>query len=136
MLFHRYSRRQELKKLQAQRGIGSNELSSIMKTIGASTDADAHKEQSPAEKQAELDAFDQKIYRAQCQMNEAMAAQLKMLGVPFFGTSPDRLVADDDDVNPDVDRSVDPKWSPRIRHSELHALQRRMISYLEDMYKD
>lgn len=93
-------------------------------------------QQSPAELQAELDAFDLKIYRAQCQMNEAMTLELKALGVPFFGTSLDRIVPDDQDVDKDADRLSNTKGSPRITHGELHALQRRMISYLEDMYKD
>ena len=145
----RYAKRQELKKLQAQRGSGKNELSSIMyvqavllcvplthqrQAIGASTDTNAPKDQSAAEIQAELAQFDLKIHRAQGKMTEAMVVDLKALGVPFFGTSADRLIPDDQPIDQGTEKG--PKWSPRITHSELRTLQQRMISYLEDMYKD
>lgn len=73
-------------------------------------------------------------------MHEAMSAELKGLGVPFFGTDADRILPDDDDnVGDDQDGgrgSEQPKWSPRVTRKELLALQRRIVGYLEDMYKE
>lgn len=68
-------------------------------------------------------------------MNENMTAELKALGVPFFGTNEDRIKADDDDGHGDAGEGVGPKWSPRITRVELLALQRRIVGHLEDMYK-
>jgi len=66
-------------------------------------------------------------------MNDAMTAELKSLGVPFFGTLPEciKTTTPDDNV-----ANVRPKWSPLISPEAHRELQRRMISHLEDMYKD
>ncbi|GAM84109.1 hypothetical protein ANO11243_021010 [Dothideomycetidae sp. 11243] len=92
------------------------------KSLGAAVNDAPGVQQSPAELQAELDAFDLKIYRAQCQMNEAMTLELKALGVPFFGTSLDRIVPDDQDVDKDADRLSNTKGSPRITHVRTSPL--------------
>lgn len=69
-------------------------------------------------------------------MAQSMSGELKALGVPFFGTKEDAVLRPDEDGTSDDSKTVRPKWSPRVNHSELLDLQRRMISYLEDMYKD
>jgi len=69
-------------------------------------------------------------------MQENMSAELKTLGVPFFGTNADRIIPDDDDGSADTHAGETLKWSPRITRQELITLQRRIVSYLEDMYKD
>lgn len=128
-----YSRRQELKREQSQRKSGSNELSDIMKSIGAavSTSTPAPTEES---NQAELEQYDQKVFRAQNQMNAAMEAELKAMGVPFFGTATDLII--DDTPATDMKPSSGAKWSQAITRQQLLALQRKMIAYLEDMYKE
>lgn len=78
----------------------------------------------------ELRAYDQKVHQAQKHMNNAMTVELKALGVPFFGTSADKVVPDR------IDGAETRPGSNCISYSELRDLQRRMISYLEDMYKD
>ena len=47
-------------------------------------------------------------------MHRAMSAQLKTLGVPFFGMRSEYLV--------------------KLREAELLELQRKMLNYLEEMY--
>lgn len=103
--------------------------------------------QTPEEKAAELAAYDQKLYKAQCDMNESMSQVLKHLGVPFFGTHAALILPDskekvmsqagkDGGEDKEVDAQGDrPKWSPRVTAKELMELKRRMVEYLEDMYK-
>jgi hypothetical protein len=88
-------------------------------------------------------------------MNESMSQVLKHLGVPFFGTHA-ALILPDHDGNGEVvgkdgkggegsgcsggEKVIDtqgdrPKWSPRVTGKELMELKRRMVAYLEDMYK-
>lgn len=95
--------------------------------------------QTLEEKEAELAAFDRKLYKAQVDMNEAMSLVLKSLGVPFFGTHSALILPDSEDGRVDT-KSKDvqgerPKWSPRVTAKELLELKRKMIMYLEDMYK-
>ena len=82
-------------------------------------------------------------------MNESMSQVLKHLGVPFFGTHAALILPDSVGNTETVGREgkqseearvVDvqgdrPKWSPRITAKELMELKRRMVEYLEDMYK-
>ncbi|GAB7348897.1 hypothetical protein MBLNU459_g7589t1 [Dothideomycetes sp. NU459] len=133
-----YSSRQTLKQTQAKRSAGANEIHSILKSVTGQAPSfpSTSTAQSEAEKAAELASYDQKVYRAQSAMQGAMTAELKSLGVPFFGTNADRLLADDtDDADPGRNDGQ-PKWSPRITDAELLTLQRKMIAYLEDMYKE
>lgn len=95
------------------------------------------KRQTEEEERAELAAFDLKLYRAQLAMQDAMTQELKALGVPFFGTHAHLVLPDD--ASPEqveAGKRERPKWSPCVRASDLVALKRRMISHLEDMYKD
>lgn len=99
-------------------------------------------QQTPEEKEAELRTYDVKVYKAQLAMHNSMEVELKALGVPFFGTHADRIIADDDDSTNGssgiVGKEIDgqPKWSPRITKKQLVELQKRIIAFLEDMYKE
>ncbi|GAB7339441.1 hypothetical protein MBLNU457_6071t1 [Dothideomycetes sp. NU457] len=128
-----YSSRQKLKQDQATRGTGAGELNTILKSIGGSVTDNGHNPQTQEEKDTELLEFDTKVYRAQVQMNDAMTAELKSLGVPFFGTLPEciRTTTSNDQMT-----DARPKWSPLISREAHRELQRRMITHLEDMYKD
>lgn len=114
---------------------------SVGGTPFTSTTADQQPTQTPEEKAAELAAFDQKLYKAQLAMNDSMSAVLKGLGVPFFGTHaglilPDGVESKVGNMLGGQDVQGDrPKWSPRVTADELLELKRRMIGYLEDMYK-
>lgn len=114
-------------------------LSSLSKTIGSTNTPTTP--QTPEEKAAELAAFDQKLYKAQLDMNESMSQVLKHLGVPFFGTHAALILPDHDGKNDTDLKVIDvqgdrPKWSPRITSKELMDLKRKMVGYLEDMYKN
>lgn len=69
-------------------------------------------------------------------MQDNMTAELKALGVPFFGTNADRILPDEEDIEGVVTGGEQPKWSPRVTKSELLALQRKILGFLEDMYKE
>ena len=60
-------------------------------------------------------------------MIDTMTAELKGLGVPFFGT--DESLTGEYQEQP-------AQWSPPVTQDELLNLQKRMIQYLEDLYGD
>lgn len=82
----------------------------------------------------QLKAYDRKVHKAQTEMFNAMSGQLKGLGVPFFGVKPE-LIAKGDEAAVTVSGPASGSKT-RITEAELQKLQRRMIEYLEDMYKD
>ncbi|KAK4964136.1 hypothetical protein LTR28_004016 [Elasticomyces elasticus] len=94
------------------------------------------KSEDAVDDQAELAAFDRKIYAAQIRMNDAMTAQLKGLGVPFFGTDPAliRPTNSTTDVEEKQLHSSRPKWSQPITDLELRKLRSRMVEHLELAY--
>jgi hypothetical protein len=89
--------------------------------------------QTPEEDQAERDKFDLKVYNACQQMSNFHAAELKRLGVPFFGVSSSLIIAND---LQQTTAARDPLSKALITQEELMGLQRKMVQYLEDMYKD
>jgi hypothetical protein len=66
-------------------------------------------------------------------MSDFHAAELKRLGVPFFGVSPSLIIAND---LQQTHAARDPLSKAMITQEELLVLQRKMLQYLEDMYKD
>lgn len=74
-----------------------------------------------AEDRAELTNYDEKVYKASAQMAEAMAAELRGMGIPFFGTVRNEAVNDDE---------------AKLTASELHHLQSRMLELLQDLCKE
>ena len=65
-----------------------------------------------------------------------MTAELKSLGVPFFGTEQSLIVPDGTEEATDQPPGSELKWSPKITETQFLALRRRMVQYLEDSYKD
>jgi hypothetical protein len=133
-----YSERQALKQMQTNRVTSSAKATSILQSLNPSFVATQAQSagQTEAEKAAELAAFDRKIYSAQLAMDSVMSAELKSLGVPFFGTNKD-LITSDDASEPKPDPPEDlPKWSVLITESDLMSLRRRMIGHLEDLCCD
>ena len=128
-----YSERQNLKHTQAQRASSAAQAQSILQSLSTtSTSAQNDTPDAAAENAQELAAFDRKIYDSQREMENGMIAELKGLGVPFFGT--DRgLVVEDPTAG---SRPNLPKWSPLVTEAQLLELRRRMVQHLEDMYKD
>lgn len=111
-------------------------LTSFRKAVGGTASTEGLKAQTPAELEAELAAFDVRIYKAQRDMADSMSTEMKALGVPFFGTNQDLIRLKADVPSDELRNEVRPKWSPRITVQEYADLRTRIIRYLEDMYKD
>lgn len=90
--------------------------------------------QKKADFEAELKAYDLKVYTATREMADSMCLQLKHLGVPFFGTGPNFITTSETSEDVQVQTNTKP-ISGKITAEELLKLQRRMLQYLEDMYK-
>lgn len=108
----------------------------LSKFVGGAAPADEQKPQTADELENELIAFDQKIHRAQTAMSESMTRELKVLGVPFFGTQAVLILSPGAEADGQSQDSGRPKWSQKVTMQEMDELKRRMIRYLEDMYKD
>ena len=66
-------------------------------------------------------------------MSKYHGVELKRLGVPFFGVDPKYIIANELQQTNAVRNALS---QATITEVELLGLQRRMIQYLEDMYKD
>ncbi|KAF2398300.1 hypothetical protein EJ06DRAFT_532049 [Trichodelitschia bisporula] len=100
----------------------TKELNNTLKALGAAPASDPTDEENIAE----LAHFDVKVYKASQRMVDVHTGELKRLGVPFFGIKPERVTKTP---------SNDPN-DTRITEEQLLQLQRRMIEYLEDLYRD
>lgn len=80
----------------------------------------------------EAQAFVSKVHMAAVEMQKAMSTELKVLGVPFFGTKPE-CVSRNGRNEPDQ-LSKKSSTTPKITEDELLVLQRKMSQYLEDLY--
>jgi hypothetical protein len=76
------------------------------------------------------------VYTAQHSMEEAMTAELKGLGVPFFGTSLDLVITDDQQAAVATSSASRSKWSLLVTETELLDLKRKMVTHLEMLYRD
>ena len=130
-----YTERQTLKQTQISRSSSAAKALSILQSLNQGAAGPSIEPQSEEAKEAELAVFDRKVYAAQHSMEEAMTGELKGLGVPFFGTSLDLIVADDRQAAAASSASR-PKWSPLVTEAELMDLKRKMIGHLEMLYRD
>ncbi|KAF2191127.1 hypothetical protein K469DRAFT_365141 [Zopfia rhizophila CBS 207.26] len=92
---------------------------------------------TPDVEQEELKQFDEKVYRACCQMFESHSAKLKSLGVPFFGVRNDLIMAGDTKLASSTETGPTESstgTSGKITKRRLLELQREMLKYLMDMY--
>lgn len=128
-----YAERQALKQAQANRAKSSQEAQSILRSLSNGGSPANPNDTTPTDTEAELARFDRKIYDAQLHMNFTMTAELKGLGVPFFGTDQSLIL---DDRGSTAEKGERPKWSPLVSQTQLLGLQRRMVEYLEDLYRD
>jgi hypothetical protein len=86
----------------------------------------------------ELIAYDDKVFKASQEMFRGMSFEMKALGVPFFGVSEDLISLDGPKPGITIDRAglkLEDNTYPKVTQEELTALQRKMIQYLEDMYR-
>lgn len=131
-----YTERQGLKTAQSNRGASSAQAHSILQSLGGSTGPQSSDVATPANHAAELTKLDRKIFLAQQEMEAAMTAELKGLGVPFFGTEPGYIVHDNDDGLARQQAGSRAEWSPYVTQAQLTELRRRMVAHLEDLYRD
>ncbi|TID25186.1 Serine/threonine-protein kinase [Venturia nashicola] len=121
--------REGLLKVQAGRKESVRQLNETLKAVGGTPTSAP----TPEEDKAEIDKFDLKVYTASKKMSEHHSAELKRLGVPFFGVNPKLIIMNDIQQ---FAATSDPLSQATITEAELIDLQRRMIQYLEDLYKD
>lgn len=132
-----YTERQNLKQTQANRSLSAAKAQSILKSLNPSFSASSTSaDQAEVDSGAELVAFDRKIYAAQQDMEMAMSVELKSLGVPFFGTDQTLIVPDGKQTSEVQVADDHPKWSPIVTESDLLTLRRKMVQYLEDLYRE
>ncbi|KAI9820169.1 MAG: hypothetical protein M1827_005791 [Pycnora praestabilis] len=118
-----------------RRSVGGNIPSSS--TVSIHTDVS----ETPEEDTAELLRYDRKVHRACTEMVEAMSAEFKTFGVPFFGTK-DNLIGETGNgfkaAEVDVSREEDGKriLGGKLTTTGLIDLQKRMLELLEDMCQE
>lgn len=130
-----YTERQNLKQTQANRASSAAKAQSILKSLNKSLHG-SPVDQVAVDPKSELAAFDCKVYTAQEDMEAAMSAELKALGVPFFGTDQTLVVSDGTDLSEVQVPDDRPKWSQLVTESHLLILRRRMVQHLEDLYRE
>ncbi|KAJ5782780.1 hypothetical protein N7457_004554 [Penicillium paradoxum] len=129
--------REALLKQQQSRPQKQRELDAVLRSIGAPVKED----DGSTEKEfaAEIAVYDGKVHRAATQMTNALIAELRGLGIPFFTLRKD-LIQDTSSApeNSDPRRLSDigPSVSSPISKTELVKLQRRMLELLEDLCKE
>lgn len=128
-----YRERQALKQTQLARVGSSAKALSIFQSLGNGNMGSPAPATPEVNLASELAAYDRKVYAAQRNMEIAMTAELKALGVPFFGTDPSLVVPDTNDSSGE--------WPPErqkrcVAESELLGLRRKMVDHLEDLYRD
>lgn len=132
-----YTERQNLKQIQFNRSTSAANAQKILSSLPAlsagSANIETHVE---IDQEAELAEFDRKIYAAQQAMDAGMTAEMKRLGVPFFGTNASLVVEDGRDISKEPLPDDHPKFSPLVTETQLLQLRRKMVAHLEDLYRD
>jgi hypothetical protein len=131
-----YAERQALKQAQISRSSSAAKVNFILQSLNQSATAAPAQPQSEEAKEAELATFDCKVYAAQESMEAAMTAELKSLGVPFFGTNVDLIVAEGQESSGATSSAAHQRWSQPITEAELLDLKRKMVAHLEMLYRD
>ena len=131
-----YSERQALKQALANRADSAAQAHSILQSLTRGGNESSALSDSADDAEAELSVFDQKTYAAQRELQVSMTAELKGLGVPFFGTDASLVVADESNSSLRSAREGLPKWSAIVTETQLLELRRRMVGHLEDLYRD
>lgn len=83
----------------------------------------------PKTNQAELDAFDKKVYAGLMSMASDFDRQLRTMGVPFYAIKHDLVVLEHGPENAGGAKG-------RLDKGELRELQKRMLQTLEDLFAE
>nr|POF13155.1 hypothetical protein CFP56_10303 [Quercus suber] len=128
-----YKERQALKQTQMTRASSSAQATSILQSLGSQASTPAAAGMAQVDPTVELAEYDRKVYAAQQKMEIAMSAELKALGVPFFGTDENLVVPNTSNVS--NDQSSD-RGKDVVTERELLNFRRKMVDHLEDLYRD
>ena len=131
-----YQERQALKQAQASRANSAAQAQSILQSLSNSGSHASASVEGSVDHEVELTALDRKVYNAQQEMETGMTAELKSLGVPFFGTDRSLIVSKGVEASELSTTEIQPSWSPKVAESQLLELRRRIIGHLEDLYRD
>ncbi|CAI7593003.1 unnamed protein product [Penicillium discolor] len=131
-----FQAREALLKQQQGRPEKQRELDAVLRSIGAPV----KEEDGSTEKElaAEIATYDAKVYKAAVQMGDAIIAELRGLGIPFFTLRKELVEDNSSQIEGSQPRSQTESTgttpSP-ISKSELVNLQQRMLELLEDLCK-
>lgn len=132
-----YTERQNLKQIKSNRSASAANAQKILKSLPTLWAGPANGEMNvEIDSEAELAEFDRKIYAAQQAMDASMTAEMKRLGVPFFGTDACLVVEDGRDLSREPLPNGHPKFSPLVTETQLLQMRRKMVAHLEDLYRD
>ncbi|KGO77470.1 Protein of unknown function DUF2458 [Penicillium italicum] len=131
-----FQAREALLKQQQGRPEKQRELDAVLRSIGAPV----KEEDGSTEKElaAEIATYDAKVHRAAMQMGDAIMAELRGLGIPFFTLRKELVQDNSSNIEGSQPRSQTESTgttSSRITKSELVNLQQRMLELLEDLCK-
>ncbi|EXJ58075.1 hypothetical protein A1O7_05499 [Cladophialophora yegresii CBS 114405] len=113
----------------------SQQVSAILKSLGANVPVVTKEPSLPDAAQrkaneAELRAYDEKVYKALCAMTADFDRQLREMGVPFYAIKHELVIMKDGpEENPGQHKG-------KIDRGELRELQKRMCQTLEDLFGD
>ncbi|CAI7617576.1 unnamed protein product [Penicillium palitans] len=131
-----FQAREALLKQQQGRPEKQRELDAVLRSIGAPVKEDDGSTEK--ELAAEIATYDAKVHKAAVQMGDAIIAELRGLGIPFFTLRKELVEDNPSKIEGTQSRSQTESTgttSSPISKSELVNLQQRMLELLEDLCK-
>lgn len=120
-----WSKREAMEKVYAGRDQTSAALAEILRNVGGTSTPSTSRDDKAD--QAELVAYDKKIYKALVQMQAHFDKELRNLGMPFFAIKHDLVILESGKQKPG-------SIHERIDTGELRELQKRLLQTLEDLF--
>lgn len=105
----------------------SQQVAALLKSLGGRDVPVAPSD--PSANQAELEAYDKKVYAGLTAMAADFDRQLRGLGVPFYAIKHDLVVLENGPEKGGATKG-------RVDKGELRELQKRMLQTLEDLFND
>ncbi|KAI9887954.1 MAG: hypothetical protein M1823_000211 [Watsoniomyces obsoletus] len=132
--------RQALLKKHEARIDGRKKLDDVLRAVGGQPSLGSSQADTEADA-SELKLYDRKVHIASTEMVKAMQAELRELGVPFFGVRSHLVIVEKTNLGKRSRNSVggdgdgDEKAGSKgvIEQQQLIELQRKMLQLLQDM---
>ncbi|KAJ9613739.1 uncharacterized protein PV06_01140 [Exophiala oligosperma] len=105
----------------------SQQVAALLKSLGGKEVPMASSD--PRADQAELEAYDKKVYAGLLAMAADFDRQLRSIGVPFYAIKHDLVVLEEGPEKAGATKG-------RIDRGELRELQQKMLQTLEDLFAD